>query len=60
MEARSWDRTLGTPCTPAMVQVVATGKVEVAVTEEADVGEGTYEAVDATTKSVVALSLIHI
>ena len=31
------------PCTPAMVQVAATGKVEATATEKADVGESTNE-----------------
>ena len=42
------------PCTPAMVQVAATGKVEATSTEKADVGESTDEAVKAPTKSLVA------
>ena len=42
------------PCTPATVPVVATGKVETAATEKADVGESTDEAVEAPTMSAVA------
>ena len=45
---------MGMPCTPAMVPVAATGKVETAATEKADVGEGTDEAVKAPTRSAVA------
>ena len=41
------------PCTPAMVQVAATGKVEAMATEKADVGESTDE-IKAPTRSVVA------
>ena len=42
------------PCTPEMVQVAATVKVEATATEKADVGESTDEAVEAPTRSVVA------
>ena len=42
------------PCTPAMVQVAATGKVEATATEKVDVGESTDGAVEAPTKTVVA------
>ena len=34
-------QTLSMPCTPAMVQVAATEKVEATATEKADVGEST-------------------
>ena len=42
------------PCTPAILQVAATGKVEAAATGKVDVGENTDEVVAATTRSVVA------
>ena len=42
------------PCTPAMAQVAATGKVEATETEKSDVEESTDEAVKAPTTSVVA------
>ena len=54
LETESRDRSLDMPCTPAMVEVVATGKVEATATEPADVGEGTDEAVKAPTRSVMA------
>ena len=40
------------PCTPAMAQVAATGKVEAAA-DKAYVGESTDEAVEAATRSAV-------
>ena len=54
LETESRDRTLDMPCTPAMVEVAATGKVEATATEPADVGECTDEAVKAPTRSVMA------
>ena len=42
----------GMPCTPAILQVAATGKVEAAA-DKAYVGESTDEAVEAATRSAV-------
>ena len=36
-------RTLGMPCTPAIMPVAAMGNVEATATEKADVGESTNE-----------------
>ena len=55
LETGRRDRTLGMPCTPVVVQVAATGKVEATATEKADVGESTDGAVEAPARSAVAL-----
>ena len=53
LETARRDRTLGTPFTPVMVAVVATGKVEAAATEKADGWGSTDEAAEAPTRTVV-------
>ena len=42
------------PCTPAMVQVAAMGRVVATATEKADVRENTDDAFNAPMRSVVA------
>ena len=42
------------PCTPAMVQVAATGKAEATEMKNADVEESTDYALEATKNTVVA------
>ena len=54
LETGRRNRALGMPCTTATAPVAATGKVKAAATAKADVGEGTDEALEAPTRSVVA------